>query len=93
MKPSDPRITVTSAEVLARKHLVQTYADLPVVQHQPGVVTCTHCSNPGLRRSRLRRADMARLLVACYPFRCSRCGRRQHLFLLTAIRSLLARTG
>lgn len=78
-KPSDPRITVTSSEATGRKHLVQPYDDLPVVDRAARGGVCKLCGNPRFRRSRLRFGDLSHLLLLKFPVRCTRCGQRQYM--------------
>ena len=75
--PEDKSIGVTTVETNDRRHLVQPYTERPVVELAEGVVACPFCGNPRFRRSRLRFADMAEILMLRYPVRCTRCSQRQ----------------
>jgi ribosomal protein L37E len=81
----DPNIGVTTVEVGERRHLVQPYAERPVLQRARGVVACAFCGNPQFRRSRLRASDIPELLMLRYPLRCTRCGQRQYNNLYVAL--------
>lgn len=83
--PNDPRIAVTSTEPAERKHLVQPYAEEPVVEPGKGRRVCDWCGNNGFRRSRLRGADAVHLLTFTYPVRCTRCGQRQFVSWIAAV--------
>jgi hypothetical protein len=41
---------------------------------------CRFCNSEALRRSRLRRSDIARLLMIQYPIRCRRCHIRVYVW-------------
>ena len=79
----DRHIGVTSNEPVDQKHLVQPYAERPVVRHDARA--CKFCGNPNFRRSRMRLADLPRLLLLQCPVRCTRCGQRQRASLRTAV--------
>ena len=81
---TEPHIAVTSNEVAERKHLAQPYGKNPVVDENPPPGVCRFCGNFGFRRSRLRFADLSRLLTLKLPVRCVRCGKRQYAGLSVA---------
>lgn len=89
---NDPQIAVTSVEPAERKHLVQPYADQPVIDRAAGRRVCDWCGNPGFRRSRLRSSDLVRLLTLQYPTRCTRCGQRQYVSFVVALKAFPPRT-
>jgi hypothetical protein len=81
----DRTISVTTAEVNERRHLVKPYDERPVLELADGVVACLNCGNPQFRRSRLRFTDIGEILMMRYPVRCTRCGQRQYRDFIVAM--------
>ncbi len=90
MNADDPRIAVTTNERTGTKHLVEPYAEAPVVnEHSDG--TCGFCGHAGFRRSRVRFTDVLQFLLLKYPVRCTRCGQRQYVPLRIALQARAAK--
>lgn len=49
-------------------------------------VLCSGCESPNIRRSALRMADVAHLLLLRYPTRCRECRERHYMSILKALR-------
>jgi hypothetical protein len=50
------------------------------------MINCLWCESPNVRNSRLRLADLPRLLLLQWPVRCRSCEERYHVNFLAAWR-------
>jgi hypothetical protein len=54
-------------------------------------LVCRHCGTRRFRISRLRKADLVRVLLLQYPVRCRECLERDHAFILDIFKLKLAK--